>query len=111
MSNKSEWFGDKLMEGIEKKLFTRVKLASNFVKDEAKRRCPVDTGNLKDTIDIEMKIENGEIVGSIGTNVEYAAHVEYGDEKGKEPRKVGQMPFLRPALLENKENIKKIIGD
>ena len=102
---KSEWYGKECMNHINNKLKSRMTLASSFVKDEAKRRVPVETGNLKDDLGYEVVEENGEVIGRIGTNVSYAIHVEYGDENGMKPRKVGQMPFLRPALLDNKEQI------
>ena len=103
---KSEWYGRECLSHINNKLKSRMVLASNFVKDEAKRRVPVDTANLKGSLGYEVVEDNGEIVGRIGTNVSYAIYVEYGDEMGKKPRKVGQMPFLRPALLDNKEQIR-----
>lgn len=106
---KSEWYGRECLQHINNKLHNKMTLASNFVKDEAKRRVPVDTSNLKKSLTYEVVEENGEIVGRIGTNVSYAIHVEYGDENGMKPRKVGQMPFLRPALLDNKDQITKFL--
>jgi HK97 gp10 family phage protein len=70
-----------------------------FIEGEAKLRCPVDTGNLRGSIDNKAK-ENHVV---IGTNVEYALYVEKGTKKQKEK------PYLTPAVEENINNIKAII--
>lgn len=44
------------------------------VENEAKRLCPVDTGDLRNSITHE--VDDG--VGIVGTNKEYAPYVEYG---------------------------------
>ena len=104
---KTKWYGKERLDEINHLLYNKMHVASEFVLSEARRRCPVDTGNLRSSLNQEVEKENGEIVGRVGTNVEYAAYVEYGDESGKKPRFVGTMPFLRPALLENKQQITK----
>ncbi len=60
------------------------------IERKAKIKCPVDTGRLRTSITIEF----GKLYAIVGTNVEYAPHVEYGTSKwsGK--------PFLRPAAIE-----------
>ncbi len=45
----------------------------------AKRLCPVDTGNLRNSI--THGFDDTELVAYIGTNVEYAAYVEFGHTK------------------------------
>lgn len=64
------------------------------VERKAKVRCPVDSGRLRTSICVEMK----KLCAIVGTNVEYAPHVEYGTKKWK-----GQ-PFLRPSVLEQAED-------
>ena len=54
----------------------------------AKRLCPVDTGNLRNSITHQQYDENTEV---IGTNVEYAPYVELGTHK------MAPRPYLRPA--------------
>ena len=96
-----------------------------LVENDAKTKCPVDTGQLRQSITHEI---DGNI-GIVGTNVEYAPYVEYGTGKNasgpykgkgrktpwafKDP-KTGELiwtaggravPFLEPALLENEEKI------
>lgn len=58
----------------------------------AKRRCPVDTGRLRASIANEIGQDDRGLVGRVGTNVEYAPHVEYGTSR------MNAQPFLRPAL-------------
>lgn len=58
------------------------------IRDEAKRLAPVDTGNLRDSIDC-FKIVDYWYVGS---PLSYAAMVEFGTIK------MAAQPYLRPAI-------------
>jgi HK97 gp10 family phage protein len=71
-----------------------------FVTSEAKVRAPVDTGNLRGSIENEV-IDNDKSV-VIGTNTEYAVYVEKGTYKQR------AQPYLTPAVEENKSRIKKL---
>lgn len=77
----------------------------------AKRLCPVDTGNLRNSITHKQYDENTEI---IGTNVDYAPYVELGHYT-KGGGKVAAKPFLRPAAenhaAEYREIIRRVMGD
>ena len=55
-----------------------VNKATLLVEGQAKALCPVDTGNLRESI--HPKIEKGvhEVKGSVYTQCEYAAFVEFG---------------------------------
>ena len=57
----------------------------------AKKKCPVDTGRLRNSI--THAVEGGDSGGRavIGTNVEYAAYVELGTSRQK------AQPYLKPA--------------
>ena len=70
-----------------------------LVEGEAKRLCPVDTGNLRASITpvIESWAE-----GYVGTNTNYAPYVEYGT------RKMPAQPFLEPAFQEGAKQAKRI---
>lgn len=105
------------------------------IEGEAKRRCPVDTGRLRGSITTAATIEDdGKVVARVGTNVEYAAAVEYGTgvfaENGKgrktpwvwkgDSKKHGgwhttsgyaAKPFLRPAYEARKLDAMKIIAN
>lgn len=65
----------------------------------AKRLCPVDTGNLRNSI----THTTDEDTAYIGTNVEYAAYVELGTLKTK------AQPYLRPAAENHTAEYKEII--
>ena len=66
----------------------------------AKQICPVDTGNLRNSITHKQMDENTEV---IGTNVEYAPYVELGTRKSK------AQPYLRPAAENHSAEYKSIM--
>lgn len=49
-----------------------------LVESDAKHRCPVDDGTLRGSITHAVEIEGADIVGYVGTNVEYAPYVHQG---------------------------------
>lgn len=57
----------------------------------AKRLCPVDTGNLRNSI-THTTDGNTEY---IGTNVEYAPYVELGTSRTR------AQPYLKPAIMDH----------
>jgi len=73
-----------------------------LVEGEAKKRCPVDTGQLRASI---TPVIESWAAGYVGTNTAYAPYVEYGT------RKMAAQPFLEPAFLEGKKQADKIFGD
>ena len=126
---KSEWYGRECMDHINRKLYKNMVVVSSWVKGEAKRRCPVgETADLQKSITNEVKSESGEIVGRIGSNVVYAAIQEYGgvirarnkpylhfktkDGKWHKVKSVTipAQPYLRPAILDNKDQITTKLG-
>lgn len=88
----------------------------------AKEKCPVDTGNLRNSI--THVVDDTDVY--IGTNVEYAAYVELGtgvhypggrqggwvyvDDEGKGHFTMGQkpQPFLKPAATDHREEYKRL---
>ena len=93
----------------------------------AKKLCPVDTGNLRNSI--THTVDEEEPAAYIGSNTEYAAYVELGtgkyvsggrptpwvyqDEKGNWHRTNGQkaQPYLKPAVSDHANTYRKIIED
>jgi len=99
-----------------------------LISNSAKKKAPYKTGTLKRSIHVgghtaesspgftpEDVAGNYSDVGEnitsetsasilVGTNLEYAKHQEYGTSK------MAARPFLRPALDEEKENVKDEIG-
>lgn len=67
----------------------------------AKRGCPVDTGNLRNSI--THVVESAEDAVYVGTNVEYAAYVELGTTRTQ------AQPYLRPAATEHGATYRSII--
>lgn len=101
--------------------------ACMLVEAEAKQRCPVDSGYLRNSITTSVE----DNVGYIGSNVEYAPYVEYGtglfaeegngrkdtpwwykDAKGEWHKTSGQnpQPYLRPAINNNQQRITELIA-
>lgn len=135
---KLEFYDDRVIKAIAEAKKTALTKASLRVKANAKRLCPVDTGNLR------QKIENKvhENFAEVGTNVEYAQAVEFGVPnpvvivpknakvlawrlKGTKKRKDGKnmifakrvvipprrpRPFLYPALNNNKDYLTKVFS-
>lgn len=66
----------------------------------AKRLCPVDTGNLRNSITHGFEMEG--LTAFIGTNVEYAAYVEYGTSRTK------AQPYIKPAVQNHAGEYSKI---
>lgn len=62
------------------------------VESAAKRACPVDTGRLRASITHDLERDSKGLVAMVGTNVDYAPHVEFGTFRTR------PQPFLRPAL-------------
>ncbi len=62
------------------------------VERRAKQLAPVDTGRLRSSITSRLGSDSQGVVGIVGTNVSYAAFVEFGT------RYMAAQPFLRPAL-------------
>lgn len=93
----------------------------------AKQECPVDTGNLRNSI--THVVEDTEEAVYIGTNVQYAPYVELGtgeyatggggrqspwsfqDAQGNWHRTKGQkaQPFLKPAATEHASEYRNIL--
>lgn len=64
----------------------------------AKKLCPVDTGNLRNSISHATDQDSA----YVGTNVEYAPYVELGTKR-MEPR-----PYLKPAATEHSDEYKAV---
>lgn len=111
---------------IETRLLRALVKSAIVVETEAVFRCPVDSGQLRNSINSD--IDGAALVAKVGTPVEHAVFVEYGTGKYAENgqgRKtpwayVGEdgvkhwtwggrpYPFLRPAGDNNKERIEAI---
>lgn len=127
------------LEGIDKldklldmrKIEAAVGKACAVVERAAKEKAPKDTGELRRSITSEVVTNFNEVEGVVFTPLEYAPYVEFGtglfaetggrsdvpwcykDDKGEWHSTSGQkpQPFMRPALDENREKIKRVIAE
>jgi len=77
-----------------------VSAGAAVVERDAKIRCPVDTGTLRRSLrEMKQNKTPGRIESQIGTDTEYAPHVEFGTRYQR------AQPYLRPALDENTNEI------
>ena len=104
------------------------------IERDAKKNCPVDMGILRASITHEVHLESGDIVGTIGTNEEYAPYVHQGtgiyakDGNGRQTPwgytamsgkyrgfhwTHGQKPnpFLEKARDQNKDKVLRILSE
>ncbi len=123
INNRSDDVRAALQEAAERALEKCGMVAEGY----AKRLCPVDTGNLRNSI--THTVDPAESAAYIGTNNEYAAYVEMGtgkyypggrptpwayqDEKGNWHKTSGNkpQPFLKPALADHKNVYANIIKE
>lgn len=82
---------------------TLVKKAAYEFEARAKLECPVDTGNLRNSI--RTNFENGGMTGVISTNVEYAIYVEYGT------RFMAAKPYFTPAAEQVRQSFERAVKD
>lgn len=68
---------------------------------KAKKRAPVDTGNLRR--EIRTKLEDDGLTSTTTSNADYSVYVEYGT------RKQTAQPFMRPSFEEQKDQFVKDI--
>lgn len=84
----------KALGEIENYVSNKLELAAELVVSEAKQRCPVDTGNLRNSIEWG-RVRDGVIVGSA---VEYSVYQELGFIHWRSGRFI-QNAFLLPGLM------------
>ena len=106
-------------------MFRGIGKSMTVIEGDAKDLCPVDKGELRDSIHSDTKKVPGGVSGACGTNKEYAAYPEFGTgQRGSEspsPPKapigngyredwVGMpaQPYLYPSLMQNKDTVKEL---
>lgn len=119
---------EKFRDDAESELEAELVQIGNRWESEAKRRVPVETGLLRNSIFHEVGKEGGEQYVTVGSNQDYAPHIEFGTDwiaggavkalglspeitdaqavtswPAKDANATGgsmeQMPFLRPAFM------------
>ena len=92
---------DEVLEAFKKQVADGLLAIGETAEGYAKENCPVDTGRLRGSI--SNKVQSDGVY--IGTNVEYAAVVEFGNAT----HKVGQSHFLRDAATTHDAEYEKIM--
>ena len=105
--------------------------ACAIIERSAKQKAPKGIGELRRSITSKVDVIGDEVIGTVFTPLEYAPYVEYGtglyaeeggrqdvpwsykDDKGEWHTTSGQhpKPYMRPALYENRENVKKLLKE
>lgn len=95
------------LEKFNKNLEERMEDIREKIEEDAKDRCPVNTGALRDSIDIKLEKEKEEIKIKINENnlEDYWDEVEFGTSK-QQPQ-----PFLRPAIKGGTERIEDALKE
>lgn len=76
-----------------------VKVNTSELENKAKRKVPVDSGNLKRSIEIDFA--DGGLTGIVKATAEYSAYVEFGT------RFMTSQPYLRPSAFEQNVQFRK----
>lgn len=93
---------DDVMKVVDEKIKLALSLMGDTVEGYAKEDCPVDTGNLRNSLTHTEGDQGTEYVGS---NVEYAPYVEFIDSYHHD---VGKAHFLRDAGQDHINELKAI---
>lgn len=94
----------KLNKGLKKRMDmsavkTVVKKNGSEMQKKAQRNAPVDTGNLKNNIDLE--ISDGGMTATVESTADYSVYVELGT------RLMEAQPYMKPAFEEQKKQFEK----
>ena len=95
--------------------------SAKLMEDSAKAKCPVDTGELRESITTEIDESGKTIIGRVGPHTHYAAFVEFGtgiagagsSGAGEGPYNMSwpgmpAQPYMRPSVDENREPVMQI---
>lgn len=121
-------YSEEFLEAFSDQVQIALEMCGLEAEGYAKLACPVDTGNLRNSITHLVENEAGNHAMIIGSNVEYAPYIEMGtgiyaeeggrmtpwtyqDDKGNWHTTHGAkaQPFLRPAITDNLEEYRQII--
>ena len=77
------------------------------LQEKAQRSAPVDTGNLKRSIRLDIRNEG--MTAEVAATADYSGYVEYGT------RFMNAQPYMRPAFLQQKEkfvkDLERVLGE
>lgn len=102
---------DKITAALEQQATKALETCGLLGEGYAKTNCPVDTGALRNSI-------SHNVTGHdcyIGTNMEYAAYVEFGTGSyypgGSPIRGMRAQPYLKPAIDDHRDTYQQVIKD
>ena len=84
---------------VHAKALSTMREAMTMIQAETQMICPVKTGTLKRSYQSDAKDVDGEIVGAVGSNVEYAVWADL------------QQPHLTRAVAENIKKVQDMFRD
>ena len=94
---------EEIAEAIASQTAAALETVGLLAEGYAKRKRPVDTGRLRNSV--THTVDGTMLEAYIGTNVEYAPHVELGT------RHQDAQPFLRPAAQDHASQYRRVISD
>ena len=120
----------KVKQQIQRATEAGMESALLMIEGAAKAKAPVDDGELRDKLDHNVTKKGNQMIGKMGSPLDYAPYVEFGtgehaengagrkggwsyqDEEGNWHYTKGQkpQPYLRPAFRENKKNVQDTLG-
>lgn len=92
-------------EELNDKLMQALTSCGIIAQAYAKKGCPVDTGNLRNSIDYDVENDSDSYTAYIGTNVEYARYQEEGT------RSITGKHFLKNAASNHSSQYMQIIEE
>lgn len=95
---------DEVLKALGDKINVALEAIGKEAVTYAQKDCPVDTGRLRASI-AEQVVPDEKAV-YIGTNVEYAPYVEYGEYQ---QHTVGKAHFIRDAAVNHGDHYKAIM--
>lgn len=84
---------------VHAKVLSTMREAMTMIQAETQMICPVKTGTLKRSYQSDAKDVGGEIVGAVGSNVEYAVWADL------------HQPHLTRAVDENMQKVQNMFQD
>lgn len=95
--SRTRWRGREVLAALNRAQIEGLELAATHVEGAAVLLCPVQTGNLRSSIN--HSVDEAKKEAYVGTPVVYAAVQEFK-----------YSPYLRPALDNNENQVKQIIA-
>ena len=123
-------YSDEVLEAFDEACLRALERCGLQAEGYAKDLCPVDTGNLRNSI--SHKVKDSEPAAYIGTNAEYAGYVEFGtghhssigggtpkthwaymgdDGKMHIGKPMKPQPYLKPAIADHVGTYRNIFKD